>query len=79
MSFEIARPFETRVPLAGLTTLGVGGPVRYLARCSDPEGGEPGEGNPGLERPCDLEAHVGFPVFSVSSPTRLEAPPRSRC
>ena len=37
MSFEIARPFETRVPLAGLTTLGVGGPVRYLARCRDPE------------------------------------------
>ena len=35
MSFEIARPFETRVPLASLTTLGVGGPVRYLARCAD--------------------------------------------
>ena len=33
MSFEISRPFETRVPLASLTTLEIGGPVRYLARC----------------------------------------------
>ena len=37
MSFQIARPFETRVPLAGWTTLEVGGPVRYLARCRDAE------------------------------------------
>ena len=32
---RFSRPVAEGIPLASLTTLGVGGPVRYLARCGD--------------------------------------------